>query len=79
MLRVLSKVGTAFAMKWLSAIDKGVPRGPKQAGDESQMRYSRYDDTEAYWDRRLRNATCGRTGFAWGAFFIGLIIGGIIF
>ncbi len=48
------------------------------------MRYSRYYDDDgsardnAYWDRRLRNAVRGRDGFAWGAFFIGLIIGGII-
>ncbi|MEL7486293.1 MAG: hypothetical protein AAGJ87_03635 [Pseudomonadota bacterium] len=43
------------------------------------MRYSRYDDQDAYWDRRLRNAMRGREGFAWGAFFVGFILGAIIF
>ena len=41
------------------------------------MSYSRYDD--AYWDNRLRRVARSREGFAWGAFFIGLIIGGVIF
>ena len=41
------------------------------------MTYRRYDDR--YWENRLDRALRGRTGFAWGAFFIGFIIGGIIF
>lgn len=43
------------------------------------MSYSRYDDSDAYWERRMRNAVRGKEGFAWGAFFIGFILGGIIF
>lgn len=41
------------------------------------MHRSRYDDR--YWDARLDRAFRGRAGFAWGAFFIGFILGGIIF
>jgi len=43
------------------------------------MRYSRYDDPDIYWERRMRNAVRGREGFAWGAFLIGFVLGGIIF
>ena len=42
------------------------------------MSRSRYDD-DLYWEHRLRRAMNGRAGFAWGAFFIGFILGGIIF
>ena len=42
------------------------------------MSYSRYRDDD-YWDARLRRAVRSREGFAWGAFFIGFILGGIIF
>ncbi|MFQ5563524.1 MAG: hypothetical protein ACE5FO_08135 [Parvularculaceae bacterium] len=45
----------------------------------STSRYSRYQDQDAYWERRFNRALCGRSGFAWGAFFIGFILGGIIF
>lgn len=38
--------------------------------------YRRSDD---YWDARLREAVSKRSGFAWGAFFLGFILGGIIF
>lgn len=41
------------------------------------MRRSRYDDQ--YWENRLERSTSGRAGFAWGAFFLGFILGGIIF
>ena len=37
----------------------------------------RYDDQSL--DYRLERAMRGRAGFAWGAFFIGFILGGIIF
>lgn len=40
------------------------------------MSYSRYDDD--YWENRLRQISKSREGFAWGAFFIGLIVGGIL-
>ena len=43
------------------------------------MGYSRHSYDDDYFDRRLRNAVRGREGFAWGAFFIGFILGGIIF
>ncbi len=39
-----------------------------------------YDtDRDTYWDYRVRRAFRGREGFAWGAFLIGFILGGIIF
>ncbi|VAW06814.1 hypothetical protein MNBD_ALPHA05-2359 [hydrothermal vent metagenome] len=41
------------------------------------MNRSRYDDR--YWESRLDRLVRGRSGFAWGAFFIGFILGGIIF
>lgn len=41
------------------------------------MNRSRYDDH--YWESRLDRLVRGRSGFAWGAFFIGFILGGIIF
>jgi len=41
------------------------------------MSRSRYDDR--YWEHRLERALQGRSGFAWGAFFIGFVLGGIIF
>jgi len=44
-------------------------------------RYS-YDDRARYrddWEQRFSNSLRSRTGFAWGAFFIGFILGGIIF
>jgi len=44
---------------------------------ENKMRHSRYDDR--YWEHRLDRAVRGGSGFAWGAFFIGFILGGIIF
>ena len=37
----------------------------------------RYEDRD--WDHRINYALRGRAGFAWGAFFIGVILGGIIF
>ncbi|GEM_PF-1321675 len=44
---------------------------------ENDMHRSRYDDR--YWESRFDRALRGRAGFAWGAFFIGFILGGIIF
>jgi len=45
------------------------------------MSRSRHDDY--YWrhraERGLEQAVAGRSGFAWGVFFIGFILGGIIF
>jgi hypothetical protein len=41
------------------------------------LRYD-YSDPDA-WDYRLRRSLRGREGFAWGAFFIGFILGGVIF
>ena len=46
---------------------------------ENQMRYDRYDDRDIDWEARFRRACRGREGFAWGAFLIGFILGGIIF
>jgi len=43
------------------------------------MSYYRYDDREDDWEARFRRACRGREGFAWGAFLIGFILGGIIF
>jgi len=40
-------------------------------------RYSRYDDRD--WERRAFTVLRSRSGFAWGAFFLGFILGGIIF
>jgi hypothetical protein len=40
---------------------------------------STYDTERDYWDYRLRRSLRGREGFAWGAFLIGFILGGIIF
>lgn len=41
------------------------------------MSYRNYDDR--YWDGRFERTLRGRAGFAWGAFFLGFILGGIIF
>lgn len=43
------------------------------------MSHSHYRTDNAYWDDRLRRVVRSREGFAWGAFFIGFIIGGIVF
>jgi len=55
------------------------------------MSYSRYDTASPYedrnrgsyrdaeWERRLRRTMRSREGFAWGAFLIGFVLGGIIF
>ncbi|MEQ1931930.1 MAG: hypothetical protein ABL957_15560 [Parvularculaceae bacterium] len=43
------------------------------------MSYSHYDDRDLYWEARLSRALRGKEGFAWGAFLIGFILGGIIF
>ncbi len=40
---------------------------------------SRYRYDDRYWENRLERAVTGRAGFAWGAFFLGFILGGIIF
>lgn len=44
----------------------------------SYYRYH-YDDTERDWESRFRRACRSREGFAWGAFLIGFVLGGIIF
>ncbi len=46
---------------------------------EKEIRMSRYRYDDRYWNSRLERAVSGRAGFAWGAFFIGFILGGIIF
>ncbi|MEM9169248.1 MAG: hypothetical protein AAGC56_06300 [Pseudomonadota bacterium] len=43
------------------------------------MRYARYDDLERDWDRRMNGMVRTRSGFAWGAFFVGFLVGAIIF
>ncbi len=47
------------------------------------MSYSRYDDAERErdrdWERRFARSLRGREGFAWGAFFVGFVLGAIIF
>jgi hypothetical protein len=43
------------------------------------MSYFRYDDPERDWEARFARALRGREGFAWGAFLLGFLIGGIIF
>lgn len=40
---------------------------------------ARRQTSDAYWEQRLHRSVSGRSGFAWGAFFIGFILGGIIF
>lgn len=40
------------------------------------MRY-RYEDS--YWEDRIERAVRGRSGFAWGTFLVGMIIGGMLF
>lgn len=40
---------------------------------------SRYRNDDRYWEHRLDRSLRSRAGFAWGAFFIGFILGGIIF
>jgi len=45
------------------------------------MSYSRYRDDaydDAYWERSMSRLAKSKDGFAWGAFFIGLIVGGIL-
>lgn len=43
------------------------------------MSYYRYDDRGLDLESRLRRVCRSREGFAWGAFFIGFILGGVIF
>ena len=45
----------------------------------SRYRYEDRYGRDGDWDQRLHSAFRGRTGFAWGAFFVGFILGGIIF
>ncbi len=32
-----------------------------------------------YWDERMDRALRSRTGFAWGTFFFGMLVGAILF
>ena len=64
--------GTAFALWWLT-------EGLEGESQENAMSYYRYDDRDLDWETRFRRACRGRSGFAWGAFLIGFILGGIIF
>ena len=43
------------------------------------MSYYRYEDRADDWETRFRHACRSHRGFAWGAFLIGFVIGGIIF
>jgi hypothetical protein len=70
-LRFLRQFGTGFAKGKADGLTK--PTRMK----ERIMNRSRYDDR--YWESRLDRLVRGRSGFAWGAFFIGFILGGIIF
>jgi hypothetical protein len=72
----LRQVGTVLAKKGAD----GVNQQPN-AKEGAMSRYS-YDDRARYrddWEQRFSNSLRSRTGFAWGAFFIGFILGGIIF
>lgn len=69
-IKDLRKLGTAFAKVKADGINQ-------EHFAENDMHRSRYDDR--YWESRFDRALRGRTGFAWGAFFIGFILGGIIF
>lgn len=62
--------------------------GPETMKEERQMTTSRYGDDrfsardrayDDYWERRWARVMRSRDGFAWGAFFIGVIAGAIIF
>jgi len=53
--------------------------GEAPGRQERQMSYYRYEDRDLDWETRFRRACRGREGFAWGAFLIGFILGGIIF
>ena len=66
----------AFAKEGLTE-RRRPPKFERRQGDIN-MSYSRYRDDD-YWDARLRRVMRSREGFAWGAFFIGFILGGIIF
>ena len=46
---------------------------------EQDMSYYRYDDRDLDWETRFARACRGRTGFAWGAFFVGFFLGAVIF
>lgn len=75
-LRIMRQVGTVLAKKGAD----GVNHQPN--AKESTMSRYRYDDRAGDrddWDQRFSHAVRGRAGFAWGAFFIGFILGGIIF
>lgn len=45
-------------------------------GDDSYSARRAYDDD---WDRRWARMSRAREGFAWGAFFLGILAGAIIF
>ncbi|MGE0408987.1 MAG: hypothetical protein AB7P23_06970 [Amphiplicatus sp.] len=58
----------------------GTVNGAKRETQERQeMSYYRYDDRDLDLETRFRRACRGRAGFAWGAFLIGFILGGVIF
>lgn len=72
----MHQVGTVLA--------KGGADGVNQQPNAkvSAMSRYRYDDRAGHrddWDQRFSHAMRSRSGFAWGAFFIGFILGGIIF
>lgn len=57
-------------------VNNSARRGRRQ---ENEMSYYRYEDRDDDFETRFRRAVRGREGFAWGAFLIGFILGGIIF
>lgn len=43
------------------------------------MRYGRFDQEHDDWLRRVARVMRSREGFAWGAFLLGFVCGGLIF
>ena len=62
-----------------TSLTKAAEWPPEGGPKEKDMSYSHYDDRDLYWEARLSRALRGKEGFAWGAFLIGFILGGIIF
>jgi hypothetical protein len=59
--------------------DASLTRCQRAKNQEREMSYYRYEYDDLDWESRFRRACRGREGFAWGAFLIGFILGGIIF
>lgn len=76
MLWILSRFGTGFANEKLIRGEPARKDGPNW---RQGMSYYRYEDRDDDWETRFRRACRAHQGFAWGAFLIGFVIGGIIF